>query len=200
MIYLGLQIDWMSIWANQFGFWLNIWAPEHCYCLHSTCICIWDNRFDLRDSFYDGVQGVGKNTIVADALLRWPHLSLLVEITADWKQEIIIEYANNQFATRLVDGTLHDGRYQMDDDLIDYKGRIFLVPDSKLKKRILQSFHDIPLAGHQGYFKSYRQIQGRFSWKGLKDEALRYIIVFGLPTEQRYTHFLSWFAAALTYS
>jgi hypothetical protein len=30
-------------------------------------------------------------------------------------------------------------------------------------------------SGHQGYFKTYRQIRERFSWKGLKDDVLKHI-------------------------
>jgi hypothetical protein len=35
--------------------------------------------------------------------------------------------------------------------------------------------HDSPTVGHQGYFKTYRQIGERFSWKGLKDNVLKHI-------------------------
>lgn len=35
--------------------------------------------------------------------------------------------------------------------------------------------HDIPLAGHPGYFKTYRQVRERFTWKGLKNDVLRYV-------------------------
>jgi hypothetical protein len=31
------------------------------------------------------------------------------------------------------------------------------------------------LAGHQGFFKTYRKIRERFSWKGLKQDDMRYI-------------------------
>lgn len=70
---------------------------------------------------------------------------------------------------------LRDEKYKVVEALILYKGRIFIVAESKLKEKILQTFHDIPLAGHQGYFKAYRQIRERFSWKGLKNDVLRYI-------------------------
>jgi hypothetical protein len=50
-----------------------------------------------------------------------------------------------------------------------------LVPKSTLKGKILKAGHDSPTAGHQGYFKTYRQIRERFSWKGLKDDVLRHI-------------------------
>jgi hypothetical protein len=49
------------------------------------------------------------------------------------------------------------------------------VPDSGLKKKILKAVHDSPLTGHQGFFKTYRQNRERFSWKGLKQDVMRYI-------------------------
>jgi hypothetical protein len=50
-----------------------------------------------------------------------------------------------------------------------------LVPDSGLKKKILAAVHDSPLAGHQGFFKTYKQIRERFSWKGFKQDVMLYI-------------------------
>jgi hypothetical protein len=50
-----------------------------------------------------------------------------------------------------------------------------LVPDSRLKKKILTAVHDSPLADHQGFFKTYRQIRERFSWKGLKQDVMRHV-------------------------
>jgi uracil DNA glycosylase len=49
------------------------------------------------------------------------------------------------------------------------------VPGSGLKKKILAAVHDSPLAGYQGFFKTYRKIRERFSWKGLKQDVMRYI-------------------------
>jgi hypothetical protein len=43
------------------------------------------------------------------------------------------------------------------------------------KGKILKVCHDSPTTGHQGYFKTYRQIRERFSWKGLKDDVLKHI-------------------------
>jgi hypothetical protein len=54
------------------------------------------------------------------------------------------------------------------DDVIFYKDRVYLVPGSSLGKKILATVHDSPLAGHHGFFKTYRQVRERFSWKGLK--------------------------------
>ena len=63
----------------------------------------------------------------------------------------------------------------MINDVIYYKDRIYLVPESKLKEQITQAAHDSPLAGHPGYLKTYRAIRERFSWKGLEDEVLRHV-------------------------
>ena len=62
-----------------------------------------------------------------------------------------------------MDGQIQDDRNKIIDDIIYYKGRIYLVPESVLKKKILQASHDSPLSGHQGFLKTYRQIRERFS-------------------------------------
>jgi len=65
--------------------------------------------------------------------------------------------------------------YRIIDDIIYYKGRIYLVLESLFKKRVLQEFHDSSLAGHQGFIKEYRHIIERFSWKGLKGDVMCHI-------------------------
>jgi hypothetical protein len=65
--------------------------------------------------------------------------------------------------------------YRVIDDFIFYKDRVYLVPGSGLKKKILAAVHDSPLAGHQGFFKTYRKVRERFSWKGLKQDVMRHI-------------------------
>jgi hypothetical protein len=61
------------------------------------------------------------------------------------------------------------------DDIIYYKGRIFLVPKLEFKGRVLKACHESPLAGHQGFVKTYRQVRERFAWRGMKDYVMRHI-------------------------
>jgi hypothetical protein len=64
-----------------------------------------------------------------------------------------VEYSKNKFACELMDGQLQDDRYMIIDDIIYYKGKIYLVPESLFKKRVLQAFHDSSLVGHHGFLK-----------------------------------------------
>ena len=76
------------------------------------------------------------------------------------------------------------------DDIIYYKDRIYLIPESQLKDKIMQARHSSPLAGHPGYLKTYRKIQERFMWKGLKIDVLKFVMecsVFQLNKEE-HTH------------
>ena len=88
---------------------------------------------------------------------------------------LLVEYSKNKFTCEVMDGKIQDDRYRVIDDVIFYKDRVYLVLDSGLKKKILTAVHDSPLAGHQGFFKTYRQIKERFSWKGLKQDVMRHI-------------------------
>jgi hypothetical protein len=50
-----------------------------------------------------------------------------------------------------MEGNIQDDRYKVEDNIIYYKYMIYIVPESKLKDKILRVVHDMPLAGHQGY-------------------------------------------------
>ena len=117
----------------------------------------------------------GKNKIVVDALLRRPVACSLMEISADWKSHLLVEYFKNKFACEVMDGQIQDDQYRVIEDIIFYKDKVYLVLDLGLKKNILTAVHDSPLAGHQGFFKTYRQIIERFSWKGLKQDVMRHV-------------------------
>jgi hypothetical protein len=73
------------------------------------------------------------------------------EISVDWKSHLLVENSKNKIACELMDGQLQDDRYRIIDDIIYYKGRIYLLPESFFKKRVLQAFHDLLLGGHQGF-------------------------------------------------
>ena len=85
------------------------------------------------------------------------------------------EYVKDSWATGIVDGSIQDDRYIVVNDLIIYKGRIYLISASGMKITILRAFHDAPMAGHPGFFKTYKQVQERFTWKGLKSDVLQYV-------------------------
>ena len=79
----------------------------------------------------------GKNNVVADALSRWPASLSLMSISTNWRSLLLVEYSKNKFACELLDGQVQDDEYIIIDDIIYYKNRIYLVPESSLKKKIV---------------------------------------------------------------
>ena len=73
-----------------------------------------------------------------------------------WKSRLLVEYSKNKFSSEVMDGKIQDDQYRVIDDVMFYKDRVYLVPYSGLKKKIIIVVHDSPLAGHQGFFKTYR--------------------------------------------
>jgi hypothetical protein len=132
----------------------------------------WISKIQAYDFEIEYVKG--KNNVVIDALSRIPTLSLM-EISTEWKALLLVEYSKNKFVCEILDGQVFDDRYRVIDDIIYYKDRIYLVPESQLKDKILHATHTSPLAGHPGYLKTYRQIQERFAWKSLKTDVLKFV-------------------------
>jgi hypothetical protein len=90
----------------------------------------------------------GKKNIIVDALSKKPTTCSLTKISANWKSHLLVEYSKNKFACELMDGHIQDDRYKVVDGIIFYKDRIYLVPESTLKEKIIRDIHDTPLAGH----------------------------------------------------
>jgi hypothetical protein len=117
----------------------------------------------------------GKNNVVADALSRMHPTLSLMDISEDWKSLLLVEYSKNKFSCEVLDGQVTYDRYRVVDDVIYYKGRIYLVPGSHIRQKIMQAAHDSPLVGHQGFLKTYRKVRERLTWKNLKGDILKHV-------------------------
>ena len=146
----------------------------------------WVSKIQAYDFEIEYVKG--KNNVVADALSRMPPTMSLINISDDWKSLLLVEYSKDKFACEVLDGQIADDRYRVVDDVIYYKDRIYLVPNSPLRQKIMHAAHDSPLSGHQGFLKTYRQIRERFSWKNLKGDVLRYIQECGVCQRNKVEH------------
>ena len=113
--------------------------------------------------------------MVAYALSQRPSVYAMIDISMDWKAHLLLEYSKNKFACEVMDGQVQDDNFRIMDYIINYKGRIFSVPESTFKAKVLQACHDSPVAGHQGFIKTYRQVRERFAWKGLKEDVMSHI-------------------------
>lgn len=79
----------------------------------------------------------GKHNVVADALSRRPVGLSLMSICQVWKPQRLVEYSKDRKAYEVLEGTHADERYRVMDEVIYYKGRIYLVPNLKLRERVL---------------------------------------------------------------
>jgi hypothetical protein len=53
---------------------------------------------------------------------------------------------------------------------------------------VLQACHDSPVAGHQGFIKTYMHIRERFTWKGLKEDVMHHIKECTTCQANKYEH------------
>ena len=68
---------------------------------------------------------------------------------------------------------LSDWSYK--DGLIIHKGKVYIPPDTKLRKEVVTSFHDSTIAGHPGFFKTLHLIKEHYWWPGLTVFLKKYI-------------------------
>jgi hypothetical protein len=106
----------------------------------------WVSKIQAFDFDIEYVKG--KRNVVAYALSKRPPRCSMMDVCTDWKAHLLVEYSKNKFACEVMDGQVVDDRYRVLDDVILYKGQIYLVPESTLKRKILKVCHDSLTAGH----------------------------------------------------
>jgi hypothetical protein len=62
----------------------------------------WVSRIQAYDFDIEFVKG--KNNVVADALSRRSSIYSMTDVSVDWKDHLVMEYAKNQFACQVMDG------------------------------------------------------------------------------------------------
>ena len=96
-----------------------------------------------------------------------------------WLDELKQEYAADpDYATKISQlqvGQLDPMRYTMHNNLLFYKGRSYVSPNSPLRSTILQELHDSPSSGHPCYDKTLHRVRQDFYWQGLRRFVKSYI-------------------------
>jgi hypothetical protein len=59
--------------------------------------------------------------VVADALSRRPSIFAIIGVTTDWKDHLVMEYAEDKFSCHLLDEQVQDEYFKVINDLIYYK-------------------------------------------------------------------------------
>ncbi len=127
----------------------------------------------------------GRENVVADALSRIPDrfdnsssLFLLSTIsTSNLLQEINLAYEKDieiQGLKKRI-SNLKNSPYQIKENLIFYRGRLFLPNDRSLKTKIIYEAHDAAYSGHLGQKRTEERLRREFTWKGLSQDVIDYV-------------------------
>ncbi|XP_058767801.1 uncharacterized protein LOC131641513 [Vicia villosa] len=118
----------------------------------------------------------GKANLVADALSR-KHTeaeAILLFVSSPVPHlvtQLKAYYKTSQEGKSLIekikqDSSMHQ-TFHIHNDLVYYKGRIFIPASADLRTSILKEFHDTPIAGHSSVKPCLARLSASFLWPGL---------------------------------
>ena len=121
----------------------------------------------------------GKDNVFVDALSQNDEEVKAYAISTyviDWLDEIQGEYVKDPDTYTLINDPNQVLKFEWRNDIISYKGRIYLSPTSRFKTKVLKESHDSPTAGHVGFFKTYYNTRQSFYWKGMYKDIQKYVV------------------------
>jgi len=120
----------------------------------------------------------GKDNVVADALSRKdeePTLLVVLVVVPEWVNEIRSEYAKDPEIIAITNKLPDNSKLEWKNDILWYKGRIYLNSNSKFKSKILKKSRESLLPRHVGFFKTYYNARQSFFWKGMSRDVQKYV-------------------------
>jgi hypothetical protein len=92
-----------------------------------------------------------------------------------WRHEVLNSYSVDSAAKQLLLELCilrpNDKGYSLHDDLIRFKGRMWVGENSVLQTKIIQAFHSLALGGHSEIQATTHRVQKHFAWKVLMSSA-----------------------------
>lgn len=120
----------------------------------------------------------GKENVVADALLRNDDgntTCVAMLVVLEWLDEIRAEYVEVEDCDIMIKNINEYTNFEWKNDIMWYKGRIYLTPASKFKLKILKESQNSLAARHVGLYKTYYNIRQSFYAKGMNKEIQKYV-------------------------
>jgi hypothetical protein len=67
------------------------------------------------------------------------------------------------------------GECEFHDELLHFDGLVYVPNDLELQRRVIESCHDHPAAGHPGVARTYEMVTRDFWWPGMRKTIIRYV-------------------------
>jgi hypothetical protein len=88
---------------------------------------------------------------------------IFVELTGEVSEEVM---------ERLKD-------YRVSDGVLYFRGRLCIPEVRDIRESILRDCHEIPIAGHPGFEKTYRTVRKSYYWSGIKKMVRDFVLGCG---------------------
>ena len=122
-----------------------------------------------------------------DVVLLKGELFRSVEITLEGSEKGFLERIKAAYKRRdrVVSKALlvHDKEWTINDQIVNWKNRVYVPKDPKLREDIIRAHHDAAVAGHPGRYKTQELITRNYWWPRINADVSRY--VEGCQTCQR---------------
>lgn len=75
--------------------------------------------------------------------------------------------------------------FTVEHGILKYKGRIVLPNDPSLISGLLKEYHDSPVGGHSGDFKTYQRLASEWFWVGMRKQVAHYVMACEVCQQQK---------------
>jgi hypothetical protein len=128
---------------------------------------------------------------VADALSRIQCLALSIphaEFIDKLKEQLTVDEEFQQLLKKIKDQPNDYHNFQMLNDFIFFKGKLFIPQNSPLKLTLLEEFHASLLGGHSGIHRTFGRLHANVFWFGIRKDVEGFVKSFVIFQQMKSTN------------
>jgi hypothetical protein len=133
----------------------------------------------------------GAHNRVADALSRIQCLALSIphaEFIDKLKEQLTVDEEFQQLLKKIKDQPNDYHNFQMLNDFIFFKGKLFIPQNSPLKLTLLEEFHASLLGGHSGIHRTFGRLHENVFWFGIRKDVEGFVKSFVIFQQMKSTN------------
>ncbi|PNX96980.1 retrotransposon-related protein, partial [Trifolium pratense] len=156
--------------ASGTGMGAVLCQKGHPICYYSKKFCPKMQKASTYNRVADALSRVHENPSQC-LTITIPHWDFIQQL----RQSFLADASLQELMKQVRDSPSTHPEFQIIQDLLFYRGKLFIPTNSSIKTMLLEEFHSSPIGGHSGIHKTLGRLKENVYWENMREDVTKFV-------------------------